>query len=176
MSLLLMLSMLATPLPAEDQPCAIVDGSDWAIVSDAPEGWTVACGDDAMAGTAITMWPSGETSDKATALIYVAAFDKKNDTLDSFVAKDLAEFKSENSDPAALVIDDQIDVSSSIRRVHIGSSTGGRDELIDYIEGPTAFFIVVLTADSEAATKRHRAAFDSYIDSFSPATVTRKTE
>jgi hypothetical protein len=176
MSLLLMLSMLTAPLPAEVQPCAIVDGSDWAIVSDAPEGWTVACGDDAMASTAITMWPSGETPSKATALIYVTVSDKEEGSLDTFVANEIARFKAGNVDRERLVIDRQPDVSPSRRLVHYGNSTGDRDELVEYIEGPTAYFIVVLSTDSESLTKRHRPAFDRYIDSFSPATVTRKAE
>ena len=39
--------------------CSIVYGPDWAFVSEPPTGWDSACGDGAMDGTAITLWPTG---------------------------------------------------------------------------------------------------------------------
>lgn len=45
---------------------------------------------------------------------------------------------------------------------------GNREELVAYVEGPTVYFIVVMTADSHAAIERHRDTFMSYLRGFTP--------
>jgi hypothetical protein len=168
-----LLLALAALAPAGVNPCGIVYGQDWAFISQAPAGWKIACGSEAMDSTAITLWPEKQSSDKAEALIYVTVSAKDGVDLPAFVAGEITKFKAEAPHPADLVIEPLPNPSHSRRLVHYGHSTGERDETVEYIEGPTAYYIVVLTADSIEASKRYRAAYDKFLDSFSPASVTQ---
>ena len=63
-------------------------------------------------------------------------------------------------------------LSPTRRLVHIEHAIGDRDELVAYIKGPTAYFIVVLTTQSAAMTATYRPAFKAFLGSFSPAKLT----
>jgi hypothetical protein len=159
--------------PISSRACDIVNGSNWAFISQAPSGWTAACGDDAMKETAITLWPQEQSPSAAHALIYVTVSGKENDNLASFVQGEIARYRAEATDQEKPEFEPQPEVSPTRRLVHVANATGGRDELVEYIEGPTAYFIVVLTTESPVATKQYLAAYQAFLDSFSPASVSQ---
>ena len=169
-SLLLALAALA---PLSSMACNIIYGSDWAFLSKEPAGWKAACGDNAMDGTALTLWPADQNPSEVSVAIYVTVSDKGTDTLSSFVVDEVARFRKEAPEPSLMSLGPILDVSPTRKMVHVGNSVGGRDELVEYIEGPTAYYIVVLTTESPAATERYRGAFDSFLESFTPSTVTK---
>ena len=151
--------------------CNIVYGDDWGFISQPPPDWTEACGAQAMAGTAITLWPAAQTSDKAEALIYVTVSGKGNQTFDVFVAQEQASYRARDASQSSPVISRLRHISPTRQSIHIANAQGGRDELVVYINGPTAYFIVVLTSDSPAHEAKYRDSFDRFLASFSPATL-----
>jgi hypothetical protein len=164
---------LMAPLPLDAMACDIVYGDGWAFVSTAPEGWNAACGEDATDGTALTLWPSDQAPEAAHALIYVAVSDKRSDTLSSFIEGEVAGYREAAPDAGSLSVGPIQDVSPTRRMIHYGNATGGRDELVEYIEGPSAFFIAVLTTESPSATERYKAAFESFLGGFLPSSLKR---
>jgi hypothetical protein len=156
-------------LPLPSIACGIVYGSDWAFVAQAPEDWAEACGDEAMDETALTLWPANQTPDHADALMYVTVSDKGRQSLQAFAEEEIARFKASSKTsvlsnlPAA-----SMKVRAIQRLVHITNAPGGRDELVAYIEGPTSFFIIVLSADSSALGQKYRPIFDRFIADFEP--------
>jgi len=149
--------------------CEIVYGKDWAFISHTPEAWSSACHTEAMKGTVINLWPSKQPRDRADALIYATVSTKALPTLAAFSLDEQARFKQ--SSPISKV--------SSVPRppraagipyelVAISSAPGNREELVAYVEGPTAYFIVAITAESPAVLERYRATFLDYLDRFTP--------
>lgn len=164
---------IAVAVPFGSEACGIVYGEDWAFISQAPSGWIAACGDDAMQETAITLWPQEQDPGAAQALIYVTVSGKDSENLASFVQSEITRYRAEARDSRNLAIEIQPDISPTRKLVHVVNATGGRDELVQYIEGPSAFFIVVLTAASPALTKQYEAAYQAFLDSFSPASISQ---
>lgn len=158
----------------DSHACGIVYGDDWAFISQPPAGWTAACGDQAMEETNITLWPKEHKPSESKALIYVTVSGKNGMDFDAFVQDEIARFKSNAPEPKKMVIEPQPNISATRRLIHVANSTGAHDELVAYIEGPTAYFIVVLTSETPEITKQYRAAYQSYLDSFSPASFSQK--
>ncbi len=188
MSMLSLIAMLAlatapaatAPVPpaATQGACTIVYGDTWGFMVDVPPGWSSACGDRAMAQTALTLWPSDESPNALEALMYVSVSMPKGRSLDAFVHGDLARYTkgdvtpgSTSANQPAMHVDGIERISSGRRLVHIAHTDGDRDELVAYIKGPTAYFILVLSTQSPAMTARYRPAFKATLDSFDPLSV-----
>jgi hypothetical protein len=157
----------ATSIPT----CNIVYGDDWAFISQPPPAWTEACGPHAMTETAITLWPAAQDSNKAEALIYVTVSGKGNQTFDAFVAQEQASYRARDASQGSSVVSRLRHISPTRQSIHIANAQGGRNEVVVYVDGPTAYFIVVLTSDSPAHEVKYRGAFDRFLASFSPATL-----
>jgi hypothetical protein len=156
---------------AQGAQCMIVYGQNWAFMLQVPDGWNAACGKDAMKQTAITLWPSAEKRDQLDAIMYVTVSEKGHDTLASFVAADMATYKVGDPDSEKMDVASKEQISPTRILFHIRHATGDRDELVEYIQGPTAYFIVVLTTESSAMTKMYRPAFTEITKSFVAMTL-----
>jgi hypothetical protein len=149
--------------------CGIVYGSDWAFLAQAPEDWVESCGEAAMDRTAITLWPAGQTPERADALMYVTVSGKGGQDLQGFAAGEVARFTASSQGSIVTHLPVASTKPSAPRRlVHIADAPGARDELVAYVEGPTRFFIIVLSADSAALRRKYRSAFDRFVADFEP--------
>jgi hypothetical protein len=150
--------------------CNIVYGKDWAFLSTTPEGWASACHTKAMLGTAITLWPSNQRPDQAEAFMYATVSTKDLPTLAAFAAEEQSRFRK--SSPASKVSAVEVEVHPAKVQYQVvaisAAPPGDREELVAYVEGPTAFFIVVMTADSATAIEKHRTTFMNYLRTFAP--------
>ena len=165
----LMAAFALALLPLPSVACGIVYGSDWAFVAQSPKGWTEACGDKAMDKTALTLWPSSQTPDHADALMYVTVSGKGRQSLQEFAEQEIARFKdSSKTSILSKLSTTSSEIGAARRLLHIADAPGGRDEFVAYIEGPTSYFIVVLSADSPTLGHQYRPAFDEFVANFYP--------
>jgi len=96
---------------------------------------------------------------------------KGKQTFDDFVAQEQGSYRTRDPSRSSPVMGRLRHISPTRQSIHIANAQGERDELVVYVRGPTAFFIVVLTADSPAHEMKYRDAFDQFLASFSPATL-----
>lgn len=150
--------------------CGIVYGKDWAFVADTPAGWSSACHKQAMEGTAITLWPAAQRPASSDSLIYVTVSAKELPTLHAFASDAIARFKA--SAPTVRVSELEPPTTSPKVTVEMvafsGAPPGTREELVAYIEGPTAYFIAVLTSESAPALASRRTDFLGFVSKFVP--------
>lgn len=190
LSLIAMLAMAAPPAattpaaPASSAAiaghgsCFIVYGDDWAFIAEAPKDWSATCGDKALQSTVLTLWPSDESPQSLRVFMYVTVSSLGNQSLDGFVKGDIetavasdAKSRTANGRQPPMHVGKVKTLSPTRRQVHFEHDSGDRDELVEYIKGPTAYFIVVLSTQTPAQTTRYRGAFKAFLKSFSPATV-----
>jgi len=150
--------------------CGIVYGEDWAFLTETPKGWTSVCHKQAMQGTAITLWRSDQKPDSADSLIYVTVSTKDLATLHAFATDAIARFKS--SAPSVRVSSLEPPQTAPQVKVELvsfsGAPPGDREELVAYIEGPTAYFIAVITAESANTLAGRRQDFLAFVSKFVP--------
>lgn len=148
--------------------CSLVYGSNWAFVSESPAGWNAACGNDALDGTALTLWPASQETSSASALIYVTV-SKKEQPLSAFAQDELASFKQESTrlQVLSLPITPRKDERPYLL-FQLNNASDGREEIVSYLEGPESYYILVLTADSIAALDQYRDVFLAYLADFNP--------
>ncbi len=165
---LIALSLLACS--SANWACGIVYGKDWAFLTETPTGWSSACHKQAMEGTAITLWRSDQKPDSADSLIYVTVSTKDLPTLRAFASDAISRFKS--SAPSVRVSMLEVPEASPTVKVELvgfsGAPPGDREELVAYIEGPTAYFIAVVTAESTKALAARREDFLAFVSKFVP--------
>jgi hypothetical protein len=165
-TLVCLLLLVGASLPAA--ACSIVYGSNWALVSEPPEGWDSACGNDAMEGTSITLWPTEQAASKADALIYVTVSGKDPAGLGAFAQDEQNKFKQSSpaSSVSALAVPEPHKTNYIL--VRYKHASGNREELVAYMEGPSVYYIIVLTADSDLVLERDRPAFLEYVATVIP--------
>jgi hypothetical protein len=150
--------------------CVIVYGKDWAFLTETPTGWSSACHKEAMEGTAITLWRSDQKPDSADSLIYVTVSTKDLPTLHAFASDAITRFKS--FAPSVKV--SLLELPEPLQKIKVelvgfsGAPPGDREELVAYIEGPTAYFTAVLTAESAKALDARRQDFLTFVSEFRP--------
>ena len=150
--------------------CGIVYGKDWAFVTEAPTGWSSACHKQAMDGTAITLWRADQKPDSADSLIYVTVSTKDLPTLQAFASDAIAKFKSAApSVKVSMLEPPEVSPKVNVQLVAFSNAPpGDREELVAYIEGPTAYFIAVITAQSAKALAARRQDFLAFVSKFVP--------
>ena len=164
---LLLLIGLSSPAFA----CGIVYGSDWAFLSEDPAGWDSACADQSLDGTAITLWPAKEGPTNASAIIYVTVSDKDPAGLKAFANDEQERFKKSSPISRVSAVPTPAKTGKfSYVLARFNNAPGKREELVAYLEGPTANFVLVLSADSAAAFNAYRPAFLEYVARFVPMT------
>jgi hypothetical protein len=168
-----LMALVLALLPLPSVACGIVYGSDWAFVAQAPKDWAEACGDKAMDETALTLWPANQNPNHADALMYVTVSGKGRQSLQAFAEQEIARFKASSKKSTLSDLPAASKVGAVQRLVHITDAPGGRDELVAYVEGPTSFFIIVLSADSPALEQKYRPVFDQFVADFYPMERTK---
>ena len=150
--------------------CGIVYGKDWAFLTETPTGWSSACHKQAMEGTAITLWRTDQKLDLSDALIYVTVSTKDLPTLHAFATDAVARFKASAPTVRVSVLEQpEVSPKVSVEMVSFsGAPPGDREELVAYIEGPTAYFIAVITAESAKALTARRQDFLAFVSKFVP--------
>ena len=149
----------------------VVYGIGWGFMYRTPSGWTAATCGSAMHDTVITLWPKDSPSSQPETVMYVTAALRDKINFSTFVRDEITRYKANDPVTAKTVYSNQTIVSPTRRLIHIAHSAGNRDELVEYIEGRRAYFIVVLTSESPAATARYRPAFNAFLNSFTPASI-----
>ena len=149
--------------------CGLVFGSDWAFAFSTPARWAAQCYAGRAAGAALALWPQGTTLADAPAVMSVTVNEKNRRSLALFAADEQQRFRSGKPNLAV--------------RFEPGMSVGGRaalvfratdrqvHDLIAYVEGPTRFFVVVISARNADALKEQKGAFQSLLNSFVPMKV-----
>lgn len=143
--------------------CSIVYGEDWAFAMETPENWSVACGEQALQGTAITFWPSESLPNNAKSFLYVSVSKKIPSPLETFVLDEQARY-GETGAVMKFVEQDLsgVKLRHSTKSFQLLSAPPARQELIAYIDGPTAYFMLVLTStDSDELALRQHVFFSS---------------
>lgn len=142
----------------------IVSGeSGWSLRYRVPAGWTYTLCKPAE--VFISLWPEDQSSQSAKALIYVKVFPKGRAGFASFVAGKIADLRKKSHQLSQMTIGPQSTISPARRLIHIAHSTGDRDELVEYMQGLTDYFVVVLTTVSPATTAQYREAYMAFLDS-----------
>ena len=123
-----------------------------------------------MEGTAITLWPTLQKPDNSDSLIYVTVSAKELPTLHDFASDAIAVFKLTAPSVRVSALEAPA-VSPKVKIEMMAFSAappGNREEMVAYIEGPTAYFIVAITAESAQALAARRADFLSFVVKFVP--------
>ena len=156
---------VASPAHADN----IVYGSNWAFVSATPQGWSSACCNHAMHGTNITLWPASEKPDATDALIYVTVSDVHPKGLAAFAQQDEQTFAQSSSKAHFAVVRGMHKLSSyKYIVVRYGEPAAGRVELVTYLAGPNAYYMIVLTANAAVTLDRYKQSYFSYVSAFIP--------
>jgi hypothetical protein len=168
--------LLACAIPASrrlnaDAGCGIVFGGDWAFAFSTPARWVSQCHAEKAVGAALALWPQGTTFAQAPAVMSVTVNEKHRQSLALFAAGDQQRRRS--------------DTPNVTVRFEPGMSVGGRTgalvfrasgdrthEFIAYVEGPTRFFVVAVSARHARSLDESKGALQSLLNSFVPMKVT----
>jgi hypothetical protein len=132
-----------------------------AISISAPKGWDFDASSGSEQGMLAVMYPHGSSWAESETAIYVGASTlKNNETLDSYIARDIE--RNKKTSPSMLVISENpIRLKgNSTAQIRIFAIDRGRYEAIAYIVGENPnLMLVVLTCSK-------KASFDQYISGF----------
>jgi hypothetical protein len=149
--------------------CAIVYGTDWAFLFATPEGWVALCRAERQTGAALALWPQGSTFADAPAVMYVTVNGKHDPSLEAFAAAEQQRFRA-TAPKVTVTPVGPMPVAHGKRAlvVRLAGDPGQNHELVAYTEGPTAYFILVMSARSVKALEEHQPAFQALLRSFAP--------
>jgi|SRR5690242_11953643 hypothetical protein len=151
--------------------CGILFGSDWAFSFSTPVRWVSRCRAETPADTALALWPQGTTLSEAPAVMSIAVKDKKPRSLALFAADEQQRLRSDKPN-LAVRFEPGMSVGGSAAALVFRATDDRNHELIAYLEGPTRFFVVVLSARSTDSLRDSRGAFQSLLNSFVAMKVT----
>jgi hypothetical protein len=123
-----------------------------------------------MQGTAITLWRSDQKPESADSLIYVTVSTKDLPTLQAFASDAIARFRSSAPAVRVRLLEPPL-ASPKVKVQLVGFSNappGDREELVAYIEGPSAYFIAVVTSESAKALAARKQDFLAFVSKFVP--------
>ena len=153
-----------------DGGCGLVFGGDWAFAFSTPSRWVSQCRAEKSADVAL-LWPLGTTFGDAPAVMRVSVNEKRRHSLALFAADDQQRFRSEKPD-ATVRFEPGMSVSGGAAALVFRATEGRNDELIAYVEGPTRFFVVAISARRAHSLDEYKGAFQSLLNSFVPMKVT----
>ena len=156
-----------------DAGCGIVFGSDWAFTFSAPARWISQCRAGTAAGAALALWPQGTTVAEAPAVMSVTVNEKHRHSLALFAAD---EQQRRRTDAPNVTVRFEPGMSVGGRAgALVFRATGDRNhELIAYVEGPTRFFVVEVSARNARSLDESKGAFQSLLNSFVAMKVTSR--
>jgi len=153
-----------------DAGCGIVFGSGWAFAFSTPARWVAQCHAEKSVGAALALWPQGTTFAGSPAMMSVTVNDKHRPSLALFAADEQQRFRSDKPN-VTVRFEPGMSVGGGAAAL-VFRATGDRNhELIAYVEGPTRFFVVVVTARNARSLDESKGAFQSLLNSFVPMKV-----
>jgi hypothetical protein len=160
---------LAASVANADAGCGLIFGSDWAFAFSAPARWVTQCRAE-QAGAAVTLWPQGTLTAAAPAMMYVTVNAKNGLSLALFAADAQQRLRSGKPNLAVRFVPG---MSVAGRAALVFRETDARNhELVAYVEGPTRFFVVAISARNAKALEDNQGAFKTLLASFVPMKVT----
>jgi len=173
-ALLLALVVAVAPVRAQSD-CTLVYGDSWAFTFATPDQWRSLCGAEEKVGAPLALWPTESTFRDAEAVMYinVSAQDPEQQSLQEFVRFSQEQFKSQ-APSVVFLAEERPTTTSKLNALHFSASgdPGGNHELLVYVEGPSAFFILVLSARTQSALDKWRPSFLALYQSFAPMAAT----
>jgi len=153
--------------------CGIVYGKYWAFVFSTPANWSSLCGADRVVGAPVAFWPVGSTFADSAAVMYVNVSAKDEPSLPEFVKFSQSLFRQRAPNVVFVPVQPS-EVTPKLRALHFSASgdPGGNVERITYVEGPTAYFILVLSARNPKALEEAQPSFHELLRSFVPMSAT----
>lgn len=157
------------------EECSIVYGKTWAFAFLTPAKWSSLCGAEQPAGVPAAFWPAGSTFEDSVAVMYVNVSINDEPSLEKFVQFSQRQFRRK-APKVAFVRLKPIEGMPKLRVLHFSASgdPGGNVEQLAYVKGPTAYFILVLSARNPKALEQARPAFLELLRSFSPMAATAR--
>lgn len=166
---ILVVLVMTTGWARAESDCTIIYGEDWAFVFEAPARWTSQCRAENSVGAALALWPEGTTFADASAVMYVTVNERKPRTLKAFAADEQRRFRA--SVPDVIVRAEApmaVGGGATALVFRLTGDPGQNQELIAYVEGPTRFFIVVISARNAHSLEKYEGVFQSLLKSFVP--------
>lgn len=166
------LAFFFTPAHAQTE-CAVVYGPDWAFAFSTPAKWTSMCKAEQLVGAPVAFWPTDSTFADSAAVMYVSVSSKDEPTLVEFVKLSQNLFWREAPNVVFIPVKTS-EALPKLNALHFAASgdPGGNVERITYVEGPTAYFILVLSARNGKALAQAQPAYRDLLQSFSPMAAT----
>lgn len=152
-----------------ESDCGIIYGADWAFGFEAPARWTSLCRAENRVGAALALWPEGTTFADAPAVMYVTVNERNPPSLRAFAADEQRRFRSDVPD-LTVRREPRMPVGGRAAALvfRLTGDPGQNHELIAYVDGPTKFFIVVISARNAQSLERYQDAFQFLLKSFVP--------
>jgi hypothetical protein len=152
--------------------CDRASGENWAFEARTPAMWPSKCGKESpMPGTVVFMWPLGSRAEQALTFMYVTVSEKTFPTVQAYAEDEQQRYRRQvpSAQVRALAVSPQR-TERQVMAFEVSLLESARRELIAYVEGPSTYFIIVLTATTSKELELHRQAFLLYLASFSPKT------
>jgi hypothetical protein len=146
----------------------IVYGEGHAFCVAAPHRWVLDNHSGADQGLHAVFYPVGSSWADAPAVMYATAANRRaGESLDEFIAGDLAEYKnkSPNAIMAAAAPIETSDKKQAVIR-HFTGDAWGNKEAVAYIQEDTVFVIITLTARTAASYESALPAFTELVKSY----------
>lgn len=156
-----------------ESDCNIIYGRDWAFAFSTPAKWSSLCQAERLIGAPVAFWPAGSTFADSAAVMYVNVSAKDEPSLADFVKSSQTLFRQQAPNVVFVQLE-PVEAMPKLRALHFSASgdPGGNVERITYVEGPTAYFILVLSARTAKALEQAQPAFRELLQSFSPMAAT----
>jgi hypothetical protein len=149
-----------------DAGCGVVLGSDWAFAVATPARWQSLCQSGKPGGAALALWPQGTLLPHAPAVMSVVVNDKNRRSLARFAADEQQWLRSRKP-KIAVRFEPGLAVNGSPALV-FRVTDARTHQLIAYVEGPTRFFVVAISAKTTQSLQESRVAFQTMLNSFVP--------
>jgi hypothetical protein len=165
LALVFVLGLTASSAKA-DTGCGVVFGSDWAFAVSAPARWQSLCQSGRADGAALALWPDGTLLPHAPAVMSVMVTDKNRRSLARFAADEQQWLRSRKP-KVAIRFEPGLAVNGGPALV-FRVNDARTHQLIAYVEGPTRFFVVAISAKTTQSLQESRGAYQTMLNSFMP--------
>lgn len=166
---LLVTLLLFVTLARAQSDCGIIYGNNWAFAFETPAGWTPLCGAEQQIGAPLALWHKGHSFADSPAVMYVNVSSKDEPSLPEFVKLSQNLFRQQAPGVVFKPLK-PIEGTTKLTAMYFSATgdPGGNVERITYVEGATAYFIVVLSARNAKALQRAQPSYRKLVQSFIP--------
>ena len=160
---------------ADQTASGIVHGPKGAFTITAPAGWVIDNGAGADDGLPCVLYQKGDSWENADPLMYAKIASPSFENAEAFAKTAIAEMTKQRGEYATKRVASGKTKSGSewFINEYSPNDTYPRLERVAYIQMPKAVAYVVFSADSEQAFRKHQAALQQVVDSFTALNVKR---